>query len=92
MTTALTRLLDELATASQPLTVRELARRFDTNPTEVTAMIDALRAAGLVGSDDAARAGCGRSRHCSGVCPGPDDCPLVADLGIDQWLSSRSPG
>jgi hypothetical protein len=81
----LTTLLSAIEESRGPVTGIELAVRMGISPSEVAAMLDALRASGQLGPemkppqpvDECSSAG-----SCSMTCPGPEDCSLVIDLNV----------
>lgn len=67
------------------MTVGALAGRLGVAPSEVEAMLSALRASGLIGpgaSLDPGTDGCPSSGSCVGSCPGPSGCPFVIGIGV----------
>ncbi len=80
------RLLSELEATDRSLTLYELAGRLDARPAEVLGMIDALRASGRLDASHRP-VSCGGSAGCGGSCAGPDNCPLVIDLGTGAWVA-----
>ncbi len=82
----LARLLTEIETAGRPLTPTELAGRIGVDRSEVTAMLGALRAHGRLAPGESGEGppdGCAAVGSCRSACPGPADCPLVIDIGLD---------
>ncbi len=82
----LTRFLTEIETAGRPLTPTELAGRMGVDRSEVNAMLGALRAHGRLapeGSGEGPPDGCVAVGSCRSACPGPADCPLLIDIGLD---------
>ena len=81
----LTTLLREIESSSGPVTGFELAARLGVAPGEVARMLDALRAAGKLGTEIPSRSrgdSCASRGSCSMTCPGPDECALVIDLSV----------
>ena len=82
----LARLLTEIEAAGRPLTPGELAGRIGVDRTQVNAMLGALQAHGRLapgGSGDDPPDGCAAAGSCRSACPGPAECPLVIDIGLD---------
>ena len=89
----LTTLLREIERSPGPVTGIELASRLGITTSEVASMLDALRAAGMLGADMAERPkmdGCASSGSCSMACPGPDECSLTVNLQVSS-LQIRGP-
>jgi hypothetical protein len=80
-------LLDAIETAGSPLTPLELAIRTGLRVSEVTSLLDALRANGRLapgegGAPGRAPEGCAAGGACGSSCVGPGDCPLVVDFDL----------
>jgi len=74
----LTRLLEELEAAQQPLTLEELSARLDIEPTALEGMLRTLMRMGKLRDDrEAAMQACGL--HCAG-CDQRSECALLARL------------
>ena len=81
----LTALLREIEVSRGPVTGIELASRLGISPGEVATMLAALRAAGRLSPEPAARRHldtCSSAGSCLLSCPGPEDCSLVVDLNV----------
>lgn len=79
-------LVAELRRARGPVTGIELAERLGVAPSEVAAMLDALRASGRLGPGQRPPkeepAACAVGGSCSMSCPGPEECALTVDLNV----------
>ncbi|MGC8877803.1 MAG: FeoC-like transcriptional regulator [Anaerolineae bacterium] len=74
----LTRLLEELEAAQQPLTLQELSTRLGVEPTALEGMLQTLLRMGKLRDDrEAAAQGC--ALHCAG-CAQASECALLARL------------
>jgi len=74
----LTRLLEELEAAQQPLTLEELSARLDIEPAALEGMLRTLMRMGKLRDDrEAAMQACGL--HCAG-CDLASECALLARL------------
>ena len=74
-------ILHEIQTTSQPVTLRELSRKLNVQPTALEGMIAFwVRKGRLVVDEGLGRASeirvCGKT--CLRSCPGPSRCPLVS--------------
>ena len=79
----LTAFLEEIQNSSGPVTGLDLAQRLDLKPSEVMAMIGALRASGkLIPEGPLVDRHCASAASCSLSCPGPDDCSLVVKVSV----------
>ena len=81
----LARLLSEIEATNGPITGLELADRLAVSPTEVAAMLVALRASGRLGPEvrtEPAAESCAAAGTCSMSCPGPDHCALTVDISL----------
>ena len=81
----LTTLLQEIERSPGPVTGIELAGRLGVTNAEIASMLDALRAAGMLGAEMADRPkmdACASSGSCSMTCPGPDECSLTVNLQV----------
>lgn len=86
-------LLTEIEQAAGPVLGIDLAKRLGIEPSEIAAMLTALRAAGRLGPEVAsgsAMADCAPGGACSMTCPGPDECSLTMDLSL-SGLEVRRP-
>ena len=75
------------------MTEADIAERTGTSVPEVRAMLAALRAAGRIGPERSVSPGtdaCASAGACTISCPGPNDCPLLIDIGAP--LEIRHPG
>lgn len=88
---SLARLVAELDGAGRSVTLPELATRLGLPPDRVRGMVETLRAAGRLDGSAPPADACGTRRGCAGVCPGPDRCPLVVDLGTGGWMAVTRP-
>ena len=81
----LTTLLQEIERSPGPVTGHELASRLGVTNGEIARMLDALRAAGMLGAEMTDRPKvdtCASSGSCSMTCPGPDECSLTVNLQV----------
>lgn len=81
----LAELLAEIGDSSGPVTGIELAGRLGISTSEVSAMLIALRASGVLDTEprpDSVPEDCSSSGSCSLSCPGPGKCSLVIDLNV----------
>ncbi len=81
--------LTEVRTGSGGMTVESLSDRLRLPAREVRAMLDALRAAGMLGPTGDQSAGtdeCSTSGACGKSCRGPSECPFVVDVGTTLEL------
>jgi hypothetical protein len=79
--------------SSGPVTGIELAHRLGMAPGEVSAMLDALRAAGQLNIEQPPAqpdVECSSARACSLACPGPNECPLVVDFALTSLEIRKS--
>ncbi len=89
----LTTLLQEIERSPGPVTGIELAGRLGVTNAEIASMLDALRAAGMLGAEITDRPKmdtCASSGSCSMTCPGPDQCSLTVNLQV-SGLKVRGP-
>ena len=83
-------LLNEIRRSPVPATPATLAIRLGTTVGDVTAMLSALRAAGMIGQSAARPTEtCPGANSCAGMCPGPTRCPLIADIGLETLAVRR---
>jgi len=83
-------LLDEIRHSPVPATPATLAIRLGTTVDDVTAMLSALRAAGMIGQSAARPTDtCPSATSCAVMCPGPTRCPLIADIGLETLAVRR---
>jgi hypothetical protein len=77
-------LLREIEGSPGAVTIGDLARRLETSPARVSAMLAALRASGRIGPDGTRQPGtddCASSGSCAVSCPGPSECPFTLEFG-----------
>lgn len=77
-------LIDIIERSAGAVTVADLAKRLESPPETVRAMLAALRASGRLEPGKTSGPGtaeCAASGRCVVACPGPGRCPFVVDLG-----------
>jgi len=83
-------LLDAIRRSDGPVTPTTLAERLGASTEDVTAMLSALRAAGIIGqSATRGPEACRGAAPCVSACPGPAGCPLVAAIRLETLAIHR---